>query len=159
MNIIPSLIIGILAGIVTVATAKLHIETWAVFAAWACFFAAGGGLDGLKKGLCGTLSGVAWGVIIVQLLGLMTPQLGADMALFVALTVIVTAMCFAGKLPLLAFIPGAFVGCAVFFGLKFAWQPAAIGLAVGSVMGYISWQCLVLQGKLMEPSAEKAAAQ
>jgi hypothetical protein len=158
MNIIPSLIIGILAGIVTVATAKLQIETWAVFAAWACFFAAGGGLEGFKKGLFGTLSGVAWGVIIFQLLGLATPQVGSDMALFIVLAVIVTGMCLAGKVPLFAFIPGAFVGCAVFFGLKFAWQPAAIGLAVGSVMGYISEQLLVLQGKLMDASAKNADA-
>jgi ABC-type microcin C transport system permease subunit YejE len=46
----------------------------------------------------------------------------------------------------------------VFFGLKFAWQPAAIGLAVGSVMGYISEQLLILQGKLMVSSAKKVDA-
>jgi hypothetical protein len=153
MNFLPSLIIGLLAGVVTVATGMLNVVTWAVFAAWACFFAAGGGVEGLKKSLVGTLSGVVWGVCISQLLGVLTPMLGANAALFLILAVIVTAMCFAGKLPLFSFIPGAFVGCAVYFGLKFAWQPAAIGLASGCIIGFFSAQCLIWQSKLAEKFA------
>ena len=52
--------VGVLAGLWTQVSVELGLITWVAFVSWATFFAAGGGREGLTKGLAANLSGVAW---------------------------------------------------------------------------------------------------
>ncbi len=85
------------------------------FVAWATFFAAGGGRPGFTKGLAANLSGVAWAWLASKALGHAT----FNGAVAIAVTVLGVVLCLQAALPLLSFIPGAFIGTAVFFGTSF----------------------------------------
>jgi len=139
MNLLLSLgiSIGVLAGIWTAISVSMVLSTYAGFAAWASYFAAGGGSKGLKDALLCNLSGVVWGVIIVQITGVLTPMIGSTVALSIGVVVGAFGMCLQANIPHLGFIPGAFIGCAIYFA---AGDPmvAAIGLISGAVFGFIS---------------------
>ena len=131
--------IGILGGFFTVASISLGIIPWVASLSWASFYAAGGKFQGLKDVLITSVVGALWGYIILQLTGLMEPLLGETIGLGIAIFIGSTAICWQSKLtPLLSFIPGAFVGCAAFFGTDFNLPGTLIALVCGSVLGYLS---------------------
>jgi hypothetical protein len=120
------------------------------FLGWATFYAAGGGKDGLKKGIPANLSGILWGVVIVLIWDKVFSfnLVGA----FVSVAIGAGAMCFQAHLKPLGFIPGAFIGASTFFALGAAitgnvlW-PAALGLVLGLLFGYISEEFAKLLNK------------
>ena len=61
--------VGLLAGIWTQVSVDLGLVTWVAFIAWACFFAAGGGATGFRKGLAANLSGVVYGWLVGMVAG------------------------------------------------------------------------------------------
>ncbi len=106
--------------------------------AWACFYAAGGKVQGLQKAIAANLSGVIYVWLALTLIGAMNLGAIAWIIIGVAAFLIVIQ----AKLPALSFIPGGFCGAAVT-----AWSaPAdaksyvmvALALVVGAVLGYIS---------------------
>lgn len=127
--------VGILAGVWTYASVELALITWVAFIAWACFFAAGGGTEGLQKGLAANLAGVFWGWIVS--LGLTTIS-DSTLALAILVTVIGTILCLEAAWPPLSFIPGGFAGTAVFFGSGFDLGGVLIALVAGAVLGIVS---------------------
>jgi len=129
--------IGLLAGGWTVLSVSLALSTYAGFAAWASYFAAGGGVKGLKDTLLCNISGVIWGVIIVWLTGVLDPMLGSTIALGIGVVVGAFGMCLQANISHLSFIPGAFIGCAIYFAAGDA-LVAIIGLACGAVFGFVS---------------------
>jgi hypothetical protein len=120
------------------------------FLGWATFYAAGGGKDGLKKGIPANLSGIVWGIVIVLIWDKIFAfnLLGA----FVSVAIGAGAMCFQAHVKALSFIPGAFIGASTFFALGAAingtvlW-PAALGLILGLLFGYISEEFAKLLNK------------
>ena len=108
--------------------------TWVAFVAWATFFAAGGGREGFTKGLAANLSGVAWAWVA----SLVLEQASFDGAVAIAVTVLAFVLCVQAALPLLSFIPGAFVGTAVFFGTGFDLGGTLLALVVGASLGWLS---------------------
>lgn len=139
MNLLLSLgiSIGVLAGIWTALSVTLGWSTWCGFAAWAVFYAAGGKEEGLKKAIFSNLSGVFWGVVIVQISNLLTPMMGGTAALSIGVVIGAFAMCLQANISLLAFIPGAFIGAAIYFGSGDV-VTAVVGLVSGAIFGYIS---------------------
>lgn len=127
--------VGILAGVWTYASVELALITWVAFIAWACFFAAGGGTEGLQKGLAANLAGVFWGWIVS--LGLSTIS-DSTLTLAILVTVIGTILCLEAAWPPLSFIPGGFAGTAVFFGSGFDLGGVLIALVAGAVLGIVS---------------------
>ncbi len=138
--------IGVLAGLLTwvgfslpgAATAPVLL-VWVGFAAWALFYAAGGGTGGLGKTVASTLSGVVWGWLIVQ--AATAAMAGNAAVLGVAVAVGAFGMCVQAAWKPLAFIPGAFVGAACFFGAGAtgaAVVAAALSLVVGAVLAFAS---------------------
>ena len=71
--------------------------------------------EGFTKGLAANLSGVAWAWVASKVL----EQATFNGAVAIAVTVLAFVLCVQAALPLLSFIPGAFVGTAVFFGTSF----------------------------------------
>lgn len=127
--------VGVLAGLWTYVSAELALVTWVAFVAWACFFAAGGGTEGLQKGLASNLVGVFWGWVIS--LGL-THVSGSNLALALMVTVVGFVLCIEAAVPLLSFIPGGFAGTAVFFGTAFDLRGVLIAVVVGGLLGLLS---------------------
>lgn len=126
--------VGVLAGVWTFVSVELALVTWVAFVAWACFFAAGGGVTGLKKGLASNLAGVLWGFVISLGLNLSS----STIALALMVTVVGFILCVEAGWSLLSFIPGGFAGTAVFFGTSFDLAGTLIAVVAGAVLGLVS---------------------
>ena len=126
--------VGVLAGLWTQVSFELALITWVAFVAWATFFAAGGGRQGFVKALAANLSGVAWAWVASKVL----EQATFNGALALAVMVLAFVLCVQSALPLLSFIPGAFVGTAVFFGTSFDLIGTVLALAIGACLGWTS---------------------
>src|SRR6476469_8964456 len=100
--------IGVLIAAWTyVALGPAALPVWAGIVAWGCFFAAGGKTTGLTKTIASNLSGVFWAYLAVLAAG----RFGAG-ALPILVGIAALAMVLQSKIPLLSFIPGAFLGAA-----------------------------------------------
>lgn len=134
--------IGLLAGLFTwfagtvtsLGDWKAPFVVWVAFAAWACFYAAGGRTPGLVKTLAANASGVAWGWLIVWSLRHSGSTSPALLGLLVAVAAF--AMCVQAGWAPLAFIPGTFVGAASYFGNAAAFWGTAVSLAVGALLAF-----------------------
>lgn len=148
--------IGILAGLWTYASLTLGLVTWAAFLSWASFYAAGGKLDGLKKAAASNLAGVVWGFLMLQAATFLGSRIGQVPAFGLAVGIGAAAICWEARFALLGFIPGAFFGCAGFFGAAFDLKQILIALAAGAVLGYASE---VSANALVSATAPKKATQ
>ena len=136
--------IGVLAGLWTavalsvpeVAGYPAPLVVWIGFAAWAVFYAAGGRLPGLTKTLGSTLSGLLWGFALLWAATQVSEGSAVVLGLFVALAAF--GMCVQAAVPLLAFIPGAFVGAAAYFGSGGIFWATLISLVAGALLAYVS---------------------
>ncbi|MCY1229311.1 hypothetical protein D9M72_416740 [compost metagenome] len=126
--------VGVLAGIWTQVSVELGLITWVAFVAWACFFAAGGGALGFRKGLAANLSGVVYGWLVA----LLTTVADFPGVLAVGVAVAALAMCLQAGWAPLSFIPGAFAGTAVFFGTQLSFWPTITALIIGAGLGWVS---------------------
>jgi hypothetical protein len=135
--------IGVLAGLFTwfagTVTAiggwTTPFIVWVGFAAWACFYAAGGRRPGLVKTLAANVVGAVWGWLIVQAVA-HTSSSALVLGAFVAVAAF--AMCVQAAWSVLAFIPGAFVGAASYFGNQTVFWATLLSLLVGTVLAYAS---------------------
>src|SRR6478672_5971694 len=125
---------GVLAGFWAEYSTPLGLITWVGFLSWACFFAAGGKRAGLLKTIPANLSGVLWGAIIVW----GAANLPIPGALGISVAIAAFAMCVQARWGILAFIPGAFAGCAAYFGTTFDAAGTCLGLIVGACLGWLS---------------------
>lgn len=142
--------VGVLAGVWTYASVELALITWVAFIAWACFFAAGGGTQGLVKGLAANLAGVFWGYLIS--LGLETVS-GSTLALALMVTVVGFVLCVEAAWSPLSFIPGGFAGTAVFFGTSFDLVGTVVALVAGALLGWVSERLAsVIQARITGPA-------
>lgn len=153
--------IGVLAGIFTwigefvdqVGSVEAPFVAWVGFAAWACFYGAGGQATGLLKTLGANISGLAWGVLIVWA----AVQLGSGSAVALALCVAVGAfgMCAQAFWAPLSFIPGAFVGAAFYFGNGTLVLSTLISLVAGALLAYVSEVVGDLMTRTVEPASQR----
>jgi hypothetical protein len=136
--------IGVLAGLWTVLALEVtSIGDWAApllvwigFAAWACFYAAGGRVQGLTRTLGSNASGVVWGYALLWAATKVSEGSTVVLGLFVALAAF--GMCVQAAVPALAFIPGAFVGAAAFFGNGGLFWSTLVSLVAGALLAYAS---------------------
>ena len=136
--------IGVLAGVWTVVALSVPaiggweapLVVWIGFAAWAVFYAAGGRVPGLTKTLGSTLSGLLWGFALLWAATQVSAGSAVVLGLFVALAAF--GMCVQAAVPLLAFIPGAFVGAAAYFGNAGVFWSTLVSLVAGALLAYVS---------------------
>lgn len=128
---------GLCTGLWVEISSFVGISTWVGFAGCCSFFAVGGGRGGAVKSLLGNMTGVAWAMIAFlgsELLNM--PRSATVMAVFIS-----TMMCYQSKYSEhLSFIPSAFFGCFVTYGLNGDWRMAVIGLLSGLIFGVVSEQ-------------------
>lgn len=142
--------VGVLAGAWTYVSVELALTTWVAFIAWACFFAAGGGTQGLVKGLAANLAGVFWGYVIS--LGLANVS-GSTLALALMVTVVGFVLCVEAAWSPLSFIPGGFAGTAVFFGTSFDLLGTVVALVAGALLGWVSEKVAgLIQARITRPA-------
>lgn len=146
MNMLTALgiSIGVLIAVwayVALGMPALGLNVWAGVIAWGAFYAAGGGMTGLKKTIASNLSGNIYAFLAL----LIATQLGGGVLITALLVgVIAFLMCVQAKVDLLSFIPGAFLGAATWVGagggaaLSSASIMIAISLVIGALLGYIS---------------------
>ena len=136
--------IGVLAGLWTVLALTVTsiggwqapLVVWIGFAAWATFYAAGGRVPGLTKALGSNVSGLLWGYALLWAATQVSEGSAVVLGLFVALAAF--GMCVQAAVPLLAFIPGAFVGAAAFFGSGGVFWATLVSLVAGALLAYAS---------------------
>jgi hypothetical protein len=136
--------IGVLAGLFTwfalsvtsVGSWTAPFVVWIGFAAWAVFYAAGGGVPGLAKTLGSTLSGLVWGWLILWAATKVSAGSAAVLGLFVAIAAF--GMCVQAAWGPLAFIPGAFVGAAAYFGNQGVFWATLASLVLGALLAFAS---------------------
>ena len=106
--------------------------------AWACFYAAGGKIQGLQKTIASTVSGVVWVWLALTLTGM----LNIGNLNWIMVGVVAFILVLQSRVAILSFIPGAFCGAAVT-----AWAAptdpmgylrVCIALIAGAVLGYVS---------------------
>jgi len=136
---------SILAGIFGQFSADWGMLGWIGFISWACFFAVGGGVAGLKKTVPANLFGVLIGfcvVYIASITGMSNPML-------LPLTLGVFIICASGYFEFLSFVPASFVGCAAFLGSGALLLESTVSLLVGITLGFIAEQgaLLITKGK------------
>lgn len=142
--------IGVLAGIWAQFCGNIGLLSWVGFVSWACFYASGGKPAGLAKTVASNLSGVFWGFVIVAIMNL----LNFPYALGVAVVIGAFMMCVQAHISYLSFIPGAFAGCASYFGSGLDIKATAISLVCGAVLGYFSEVIALYMVKVFGKKAE-----
>jgi hypothetical protein len=136
--------IGVLAGLFTwfavtvtsIGSWQAPFVVWVGFAAWACFYATGGGVSGLSKTLASTASGLVWGWLILWAVARVSEGSAAVLGLFVALAAF--GMCVQAAWRPLAFIPGTFVGAASYFGNQGIFWATLASLVAGALLAFAS---------------------
>ena len=136
--------IGVLAGLWTAFALSIPdiggyttpFVVWIGFAAWAVFYAAGGRVPGLTKTLGSTISGLLWGFALLWAATQVSAGSAVVLGLFVAFAAF--GMCVQAAVPLLAFIPGAFIGAAAYFGNAGVFWSTLISLVVGALLAFAS---------------------
>ena len=133
-----ALSIGILIALWVKVGTMASLLVPAGIVAWACFFAAGGKMQGLQKTIASNVSGVVWVWLAMTLIGM----LNMGSLAWVIIGVVAFILVLQSKVPALSFIPGAFCGAAVT-----AWAAptdlkgylmVAVALVAGAVLGYVS---------------------
>jgi hypothetical protein len=105
--------------------AGLHVPLWPSFVASATFYAAGGDLEGLKKGYASNAAGIAYAaltLLVVDALG------GGDVLLAVVVALAMFLASLHAFVDLLSFTPGGFFGYATMFSVHAA-GATAFGVA------------------------------
>ncbi|HEY8891061.1 MAG TPA: DUF1097 domain-containing protein [Clostridium sp.] len=129
--------IGILAGILVSLPASLNLISWVCIISWACYYASGAGVEGLKKTIASNVTGVLYGFLMVWGAGI----LGFTYALGVTVAIFAFCMCAQAHINILSFIPGAFCSAGAYFGAGAKPEillAVATSLILGTVLGYVS---------------------
>ncbi len=126
------LTVGSLAGVWVFVSGLIGVASFCGFLGWATYFAIGKAKDSVIPAIASNLSGVAWGVLSIWLMGF----LPAGQWSLIIVVLAAGCMCWQANLPLLAFIPGTFIGNACFYAANPGLDASAIALvALGLVCG------------------------
>ena len=130
---------GVLIAIWTYASLQIvtDLSPWVGIAAMGCYFAAGGKMEGFRKTVFASLSGMVYVWLMMQLL----PRFGGSALWYaILLGVIAVLIVLLSNMPQLSFTPGAFVGAAVTVGNGAAADLrhllfVGISLVIGAALG------------------------
>jgi hypothetical protein len=136
---VQALLVGLLIAIWAwiAAVARLHVSVWPGVVALGCYFAAGGGVSGLRRTVLAAVSGVVW-VLIYHAVRVAIG--GGDIVAALLLGAVAFLIVLQARLPLLSFTAGAFAGAGVSlgFGVDTVNEAirVAVALAAGAVVGF-----------------------
>ncbi|WP_062352626.1 DUF1097 domain-containing protein [Bacillus kwashiorkori] len=128
---------GLLCGLWAFIAPTVGLMTWAGFAGCTTFFAIGtGGKNGLVKAALCNITGVGCGLLILWLSSVIAiPQSAAIFS-----GIVTSLMCLLGKMKLINYVPGIFVGCFSTFAAGGQWIILLISLLCGALLGFLCSQ-------------------
>lgn len=130
--------VGVLSGLWAVSSDIFALVSFAGFLGWSTYFAAGGGLLGLRSAVICNISGVIWAAMIVLVGGYLNDIMPERLSLFLSITFFAAMMVWQSKISLLAFVPGTFIGSCAYFSTGGEIIDSLIGLFLGAIFGYVS---------------------
>ncbi|MBX3684632.1 MAG: DUF1097 domain-containing protein [Rhodocyclaceae bacterium] len=131
----------------SVGNPDFRFTPWIGFVAWAAYFAAGGGADGVRKSIAAGLAGAL--LTAVTLFGVQA--LGGSLIVLIGLVAILAFVLVAmADVPALAYTPAAFLGAACFFG-------SGAKLDASALFVCLTWCLGVLFGLLSEQIGKRLA--
>lgn len=147
--------VGILAGLWVWLSASVDLfTTTSGFFAYASYYAAGGGVKGLKSSIITNLSGIFWAVMSVFLGSLLNNLMGVALMGIVLATMLCSAcVVWQARFSMLGFVPGAFFGMTSYFASGNNLQSTVISMVAGGLIGYLSQ----ISGDLLSDSTSKTA--
>lgn len=116
----------------SVGNPDFQFNPWIGFVAWAAYFAAGGGAEGVGKSVAAGLAGIVLTAITLLGVQMLGGSLWALIALVAVLAFVLVAM---ADIAALAYTPAAFLGAACLFGSGAKFDMAAVFVAVTWCMG------------------------
>jgi uncharacterized BrkB/YihY/UPF0761 family membrane protein len=128
---------GLLCGIWAFIAPTVGLLSWAGFAGCTTFFAIGqGDVKGLVKAMLCNITGFGCGLLILWLSNLIAiPQSGAIFS-----GIVTAIMCLLGKLKMINYVPGIFIGCFSTFAANGSWIILLISMLSGTILGFLCFQ-------------------
>lgn len=149
---------GLIAALWVTGSTNLQLGTFAGFLAWSTYFAVGGTTDTFFKGLISNISGIVWGFVVVSLTSLLTPYLGAMLAMALATAFGSIMVVLQSHINILSYIPGTFIGLSAFFATDSQFVTTLVAMVIGAFLGVLSEKLSTLLNfnKFLFPKEEKA---
>lgn len=169
-----ALAIGIMGGLATFLVlgplAALHLQIWAIFIAWACFFHAGGKETGLTNTITNTIFGavMAWIALLLVTHIPLAGAIGLPLWAGICVGVTVIVLVLGANVPAFSVIPAGVYGYAAVAAYALAGNHlgtltsvsmqnplfvVGISMIVGAALGYISEK---VAGMLTAPATQSA---
>ncbi|QIZ76170.1 DUF1097 domain-containing protein [Ferrimonas lipolytica] len=141
-----SITTGILSALWGWLSVALGLLTWAGFMGCSTYFAAPAeGKKAVAISMLTNLSGVFWGMVIIQL----STVSNIEVIGYIITGIVSMLMCIQAKKEWLNYIPGTFLGCCATFASNGNWQMVVPSLLVGVLFGAMMKSSgLWLQAKL-----------
>ncbi len=132
---------------VSIGLPQLKLYPWIGFVAWAAFYAAGGGLAGIKKPLGSSTAGI----LLTALTMYAVAQAGGSLvALMLLVAILAFALVAIADIGIFSYTPAAFLGAATYFG-----SGSKLDESIAFVI--LSWIAGLLLGYLSEALGMKMA--
>jgi hypothetical protein len=120
-----------------------NFQLWIAFQTWAMYFMAGCTILGGVKVLLGYVGGITASIGVLVVNSLLTDVIGADMALPVAVLILVIPIICFERVPMFDFIPAWFVGSGAFFALITIRGLGPVGVGHFEAMGAELFSCFI----------------
>lgn len=129
-----SLTTGLLSGLWGWVAISLGLLSWAGFLGCTSYFATpNSGVKGLAESLLTNLTGVFWGMVIINASQLVSLEILG----YVITAIVAFMMCIQAKQSWLGYIPGTFIGSCATFAADGNWKLVVPSLILGGVFGYL----------------------
>lgn len=154
-NVLASALTALVAAISSVLCAHIGIPVWVMFIGWIAFVAGGMSVNSAPASFICAIVGVLLGFLGAAIIGGGAAALGGDLALLLAVFVIVFAALLAQHVPMLNLVVCYFIGMTTFFASGLAPGGATLatlggGLLLGVASGVVA---LILSGMLTRRAA------
>lgn len=151
--VLASALTAFIAAFSSVICTYVAVPVWVMFIGWIAFVAGGMSLKSAAPTFICSIAGLVLGFLGAAIIGGGATALGADLALLIAVFVIVFAALCAQHIPVVSLVVCYFIGMTTFFasGLPPAGETLAVlgaGLLIGIVSGSVA---LILSGFIHSP--------
>lgn len=158
-NLIAPIILALVAAVSSVICARLSIPVWTMFIGWIAFVAGGMRASTAAPTFVSAVLGVVLGIVGALIITGSAAAIGADLALLVAVFVIVLLALLAQYVPFANVVVCYFIGMTTFFASALPPEGVtAINLSIGLLVGVLSGLLAVTIAGMLQPKAVQSPA-